>query len=38
MYRLICIVGARPNFMKIAPVIEALQKETPEIDVKLVHG
>ena len=37
MYRLICIVGARPNFMKIAPVIEALKKETPEIEVKLVH-
>jgi len=37
MYRLICIVGARPNFMKIAPVMAALKKEAPEIDVKLVH-
>ena len=37
MYRLICIVGARPNFMKIAPVMAALQQEAPEIDVKLVH-
>jgi len=37
MTRLICIVGARPNFMKIAPVMEALSKEAPEIDVKLVH-
>ena len=37
MTRLICIVGARPNFMKIAPVMEALRKEAPEIDVKLVH-
>jgi len=37
MCRLICIVGARPNFMKIAPVMAALKKEAPEIDVKLVH-
>jgi len=37
MYRLICIVGARPNFMKIAPVMAALKQESPEIDVKLVH-
>lgn len=37
MTRLICIVGARPNFMKIAPVMEALRNEAPEIDVKLVH-
>jgi len=37
MTRLICIVGARPNFMKMAPVMEALSKEAPEIDVKLVH-
>lgn len=27
----------RPNFMKIAPVMAALQQEAPEIDVKLVH-
>jgi len=37
MTRLICIVGARPNFVKIAPVMEALRNEAPEIDVKLVH-
>lgn len=37
MYRLICIVGARPNFMKIAPIMEALKNEAPQIDVKLVH-
>lgn len=37
MYRLICIVGARPNFMKIAPIMEALKQEAPEIEVKLVH-
>lgn len=37
MYRLICIVGARPNFMKIAPIMEALKSEAPQIEVKLVH-
>ena len=37
MYQLICIVGARPNFMKIAPVIEAIKNETQSINVKLVH-
>ncbi len=37
MYRLICIVGARPNFMKMAPIMAALKAESPEIDVKLVH-
>src|SRR5438876_2673387 len=34
--RVICVVGARPNFMKAAPVIEALQKR-PEMSVMLVH-
>lgn len=37
MYQLVCIVGARPNFMKIAPVIEAINSETTNINVKLVH-
>jgi UDP-N-acetylglucosamine 2-epimerase (non-hydrolysing) len=36
MYRLICVVGARPNFMKIAPIIDALKSET-DIQVTLVH-
>ncbi len=36
MYRLICVVGARPNFMKIAPIIEALESQ-PDIEVTLVH-
>ena len=34
--RVICVVGARPNFMKAAPVIEALRKQ-PEMSVMLVH-
>lgn len=34
--KLMCVVGARPNFMKAAPVIEAL-KRYPEVQVLLVH-
>lgn len=34
----ICIVGgARPNFMKIAPIIRALEKRPTEFVYKLVH-
>ena len=36
-YRLLCVVGARPNFMKIAPIIAAMQEVAPEIDVCLLH-
>lgn len=36
--RIIVIVGARPNFMKVAPVIEAMKRLAPdEFDVLLVH-
>ena len=31
------VVGARPNFMKVAPVIAALATRSPETDVILVH-
>src|SRR5690606_32935773 len=34
------IAGARPNFMKIAPIIEAIEKEktnNKNIDFRLVH-
>ena len=31
-----CVVGARPNFIKAAPVIEALRKR-PQMSVTLVH-
>lgn len=37
MYQLICVVGARPNFMKIAPIVAALQEHAPAIQVTLVH-
>jgi UDP-N-acetylglucosamine 2-epimerase (non-hydrolysing) len=31
-----CIVGARPNFMKIAPVLRSLERY-PDIQVELIH-
>ncbi len=31
------IVGARPNFMKAAPLYHALQKETAAFDIRMVH-
>ena len=34
--KVMCVVGARPNFMKAAPVIEALQA-TPGFHVSLIH-
>ena len=34
---ILCVVGARPNFMKIAPVIRAMQGATPPLPVRLVH-
>src|SRR3569623_2325652 len=33
----LCVAGARPNFMKIAPVIAALQSEHCGLRVRLVH-
>lgn len=40
MYKITIIAGARPNFMKIAPIIHAIQKAKQEnfnIDYRLVH-
>ena len=34
---IICVVGARPNFMKIAPIIRALRAQPDAIPVCLVH-
>jgi UDP-N-acetylglucosamine 2-epimerase (non-hydrolysing) len=31
------VVGARPNFMKVAPVFEALRRQRPELELLLVH-
>ena len=36
-YRLLCVVGARPNFMKMAPIMAAMSEVAPEIDVRLLH-
>ncbi|MFZ0815841.1 MAG: UDP-N-acetylglucosamine 2-epimerase (non-hydrolyzing) [Candidatus Sulfotelmatobacter sp.] len=37
MIRLLSVVGARPNFMKIAPIIEEL-KQFPDVEHCLVHS
>src|SRR6187549_1337842 len=34
---ILCVVGARPNFMKIAPVIRAMKATVPPIPVRLLH-
>lgn len=36
MYKVICVVGARPNFMKIAPIMRQIN-ETSNIEAILVH-
>ena len=33
----ICVVGARPNFMKMAPILRAFAANTPSIPTLLVH-
>ena len=33
----ICVVGARPNFMKMAPILRAFSANTPSIPTLLVH-
>lgn len=35
--KIILVVGARPNFMKIAPILEELEKYPDEFDPYLVH-
>lgn len=35
--KLLCVVGARPNFVKIAPILVALQHADPAVNVCLVH-
>ena len=34
---ILCVVGARPNFMKIAPLMRALQGAAPPLPARLVH-
>ena len=33
----VCVVGARPNFMKMAPILRAMKSHVPPIPVLLVH-
>ncbi len=35
--RVLLVVGARPNFMKIAPIMEAFEKLAPEVEPILLH-
>ncbi len=35
--KVLCVVGARPNFMKIAPIMRAMRSHATEIDAVLVH-
>lgn len=37
MQQLICVVGARPNFMKIAPIMRALRQSGFPLQPRLVH-
>src|SRR5947209_212973 len=34
---IMCVVGARPNFIKIAPILRALAAHTPAMPAVLVH-
>ncbi|WP_296444430.1 non-hydrolyzing UDP-N-acetylglucosamine 2-epimerase, partial [Rhodoferax sp. UBA5149] len=34
---IVCVVGARPNFMKIAPILRAMAAHAPPLPVLLVH-
>jgi UDP-N-acetylglucosamine 2-epimerase (non-hydrolysing) len=35
--RVLCVVGARPNFMKIAPIMKAFSARPEELDPVLLH-
>jgi UDP-N-acetylglucosamine 2-epimerase (non-hydrolysing) len=36
-YRIVCVVAARPNLMKMAPILRALQQPQSQVDAILVH-
>jgi UDP-N-acetylglucosamine 2-epimerase (non-hydrolysing) len=35
-FKILCVAGARPNFMKIAPILRAIA-ESPRLSARLVH-
>lgn len=37
MLKVLCVVGARPNFMKVAPIVEAMKRRGREFAPLLVH-
>src|SRR4030095_11777794 len=37
MLKVINVVGARPNFMKVAPLVEAMKRREPEFAPLIVH-
>lgn len=37
MNPVLCVVGARPNFIKMAPILRALAQHTPSVPSVLVH-
>jgi UDP-N-acetylglucosamine 2-epimerase (non-hydrolysing) len=37
IHRILCVVGARPNFMKMAPIMAACRCAGPGVEAKLVH-
>ncbi len=36
-FRILCVVGARPNFMKMAPIMAAFARLKPQVEALLVH-
>ncbi len=36
-FRILCVVGARPNFMKMAPIMAAFAQLKPRVEALLVH-
>jgi UDP-N-acetylglucosamine 2-epimerase (non-hydrolysing) len=37
VFKVMCVVGARPNFMKMAPILRAMAGHVPPLEVVLVH-
>lgn len=37
MEELILVAGARPNFMKVAPILREVERRAPRVRTRLVH-